>query len=325
VNAALILSAVFSLDPGSIYADNTHTIRGVVVTPDGTLVPEFTVTVRPVVDKPKLINRRRFKNGEFTLEGLNFDKYQITITAPRYVGVKLEVDFASQSSLLDHRIAILHYPRSGSNLTADETGYAGSAKSTQQKIPEAAKAAYQTGVALHREGRLDEALVEYGKALRLFPNYIDVLGDLGAIYLLYNRPDSALAYLHRALEIDGSNTAVRLNVAVASMMRGDYSEATNNLEQVLRVEPHNSLPMYYMAKLQFLQKKYGPAQLALRKALAENPVLLDGWLLLVDIALQQQDYATVREGLMHLRASMNNGMFSKFIDEQLSALGNSKS
>jgi tetratricopeptide (TPR) repeat protein len=285
------------------------------------MVPEFTVTVRPVVTRPELIHRKHFKNGEFTLEDLNREKYKVIITAPHLVGVKLDVDFGTEPTAADYRIAILHHPRSGPNPMAEEPGYAISPKAMQQKIPEPARDAYERGVNLHRDGFLEEALVQYGQALRFYPNYIQVLGDLGTIYLLYNRPDSALAYLRRALEVDGSNTAIRLNVAVALMVRGDYSEAQGFLDDVLHAEPGNSVPMYYMARLQFLQRRYGVAEQTLRRALAENSALLDGWLLLVDIALEQKDHTMAREALMHLREAMNNGKFSKFVDEQLAMLG----
>jgi hypothetical protein len=320
-NPLLILFAFLLLHIGAAQADAAHTLRGVVITPDGMMVPEFTVTVRPVVDRPELIRRTHFKDGEFTLRGLTRTKYKIVITAPQLVGVKLDVDFGTHPTVTDYRIAILHHPRSGPNPMADEPGYAISPKAMQQKIPDAARAAYQRGIDLHREGFLEEALVQYGQALRLYPNYIQVLGDLGTIYLLYNRPESALAYLRRALEIDGSNTAIRLNTAVALMIRGDHREAAGFLDDVMKAEPGNALPVYYMARLQYLQQRYGVAEQTLRRALEENPALLDGWLLLVDIALEQKDYVTAREGLMHLRDAMNNGMFSKFVDEQLSMIG----
>ena len=48
----------------------TFTLKGAVVTPDGTMVPEFTVTVRAIVDKPELVPRKRFKDGVFTFTGL---------------------------------------------------------------------------------------------------------------------------------------------------------------------------------------------------------------------------------------------------------------
>jgi hypothetical protein len=319
--AVFILFMFLALDKSMAFAGKPHALKGVVITPDGTMVPEFTVTIRPVLDKPQLIRRKHFKNGEFTLEGLIHSKYRITITAPLLVGVKLDVDFGKEAVATEHRIAILHHPRSGPNLTTEEPGYAISSKAIQQKIPDVAREAYQRGAYLHREGLLEEALVEYGRALRHYPQYIQALGDLGTIYLLYNRPDSALAYLRRALEVDGANTAIRLNAAIALMTRGDYAEAVSQLETVRRAEPTNSLPMYYMAKLQYLQRKYREAERTLRQALKENPALLDGWLLLVDISIEQKDYPTAREGLLRLRDAMNNRLFSRFVDEQLSTLG----
>ena len=107
-NAFLIFCAFFLLDIGAAQADTAHTLHGVVITPDGMMVPEFRVTIRPVVDHPELIRRKHFKQGEFTLQGLTREKYKIIITAPKLVGVKLDVDFGTQQAVTDYRIAILH-------------------------------------------------------------------------------------------------------------------------------------------------------------------------------------------------------------------------
>ena len=58
---------------------------------------------------------------------------------------------------------------------------------------------------MHQKGLLVEALVAYGEALRFCPNYLQALTDLASIYILFDRPQAALAYLRRAQEIDGSN------------------------------------------------------------------------------------------------------------------------
>jgi len=61
-----------------------HTVRGVVITTDGTVVPEFTITVKHAAQKPELLTRKRFKNGEFTINGLTKDKYQLRISAAAF-------------------------------------------------------------------------------------------------------------------------------------------------------------------------------------------------------------------------------------------------
>lgn len=59
-----------------------------------------------------------------------------------------------------------------------------------------------------------------------------------------------------------------------------------------------------------------------RAALADDPGFLDGWLLLVNLGMELNNRDLAREALIHLRQAMNNGMFSRFVDEQLSVLGN---
>ena len=80
-----------------------------------------------------------------------------------------------------------------------------SVKKLQEKIPDEAREAYEKGVRLHRDGKLEDATIEYGKALRAYPNYVEALSDLSTIFLLYNRPDSALIFFRPEHELDNGN------------------------------------------------------------------------------------------------------------------------
>ena len=91
--AVLIFCSIFCLQIGLAHAAAGHTVRGVVITQDGTVVPEFTITVKHAAQKPELYTRKRFKNGEFTISGLTKDKYQIRISAPLYISSRLDFDF----------------------------------------------------------------------------------------------------------------------------------------------------------------------------------------------------------------------------------------
>src|SRR5207247_2708255 len=117
--------------------------------------------------------------------------------------------FKSDDRPTEYSIVILHSYRNEPR-SLPGIAYTVSVKALQQKIPDAARDAYLKGVDLHREGHLDEALMEYGKALRDFPYYVQALSDLGSIFILFNRPESALTFLRRAQEIDDCHLAVNL-------------------------------------------------------------------------------------------------------------------
>src|SRR5262245_10075505 len=164
--AVLILCCLFCFDIASALAAAEHTVKGVVITPDGTVVPEFSVVVRHITDKPELVRRQHFKNGEFMIDRLAATKYALHISSPTFVGARLEFYFKSSPRNIDYAIVVLHPYRNEARLMPG-MNYAVSVKALQQKVPDAARDAYMRAVELHREGKLDEALIEYGKALRI--------------------------------------------------------------------------------------------------------------------------------------------------------------
>src|SRR5215475_8608228 len=238
--ACFLLFLLLCFQIPSADAGPAHNIRGVVITIDGTVVPEFSVVIKHVADKPELFQRKHFKSGEFTINGLTGDKYQLQISSPSYIPVKLDFDFKSKNPSLDHFIVILHTFRNERRL-APGAAYTVSVQKLQQKVPDAARDAYLKGVELHREGKLEEALVEYGKALRAYPNYAEALSDMATIFILYNRPESALTFLRRAQDLDNNNVVINLNVSIALTEQGDYGAAMKVLKKVLQDNPQMAL------------------------------------------------------------------------------------
>jgi tetratricopeptide (TPR) repeat protein len=317
----LILCCLFCVQVGSGYAANLHTVKGVVITPDGTVVPQFSVVVRPVSDKPQLVERKHFKNGEFTIDGLQPGKYQIQISSPLFVGTKLLLDWKAESPDTDYQIVILHPFRNEARLTPG-AAYVVSAKVLEQNIPDAARDAYLKGVELHREGKLDSALIEYGRALRAHPRYLEALTDIGTIFLLYNRPLSALTFLRRAQDVDDCNPIINLNIAIALTEQNDNGGAMRLLKKILEREQRLAVAQYFMAKIYFAQKDYSEADAYLQQALENDPKLLDAWLLMIQLSRVQDKHDMAREALRRIRQAMENPMLSEFIDEQLLVMGN---
>jgi len=301
-------------------ASTAHVVKGLVITPDGTVVPKFSVVVKHVAEKPELVRRKQFKDGEFAVDGLTKGKYVVQISAPQFITTKLTFDFNDRSRQTDYSIIILHPYRNEARLTPG-AAYSVSLKVLQQKIPDAAQEAYKKGVDLHREGKLDDALIQYGEALRSYPRYLEALTDIGTIFLLYNRPESALSFLRRAQEIDDCNPIINLNIAVALTEQADYGGALKLLKDVLNKEPQMAFAHYFMGKIQYLQKKYDQAEVNVREAIEKDPQLLDALVLMINISIEQKKFDQAREALQRVREAMHNQMVTKFIDEQLSVLG----
>src|SRR5262245_9243723 len=192
IKAVLILCTLVCMEIPQGNAAIGHTVKGLVITPDGTVVPEFTVVVKHLTDKPELVRRMQFTDGEFEVEAIGPGKYQLQVTAPMFIGAQVVFDFIGRAPDTDYRIVILHPFRTEARLMPG-AAYSVSVKTLKQKAPDSARQAYEQAIELHREGKLDEALIEYGKALRNYPRYLEALTDIGTIFLLYNRPEAALS------------------------------------------------------------------------------------------------------------------------------------
>jgi Flp pilus assembly protein TadD len=302
------------------HAAPPHTVRGVVISTDGTVIPEFSITVRALSQNPELCPRKRFKNGEFTISGLTRDRYQLQIDSPLYIPARLDFDLKSSTRPTEYPIVILHSYRNEHRVTPGEE-YTVSAKTLQEKIPADAEDAYMKAVALHREGRLQEALIQYGTAIRIHPNFVRALGDLSAVFILFNQPESALTYLRRANQIDDHNVVIKANMGIALTEQCDYAGAMKLFKSILAVSPRLAFAHYYVARIHYLQKKYEDAEQSIRHAIENDPRMLEASMLMIDITLQQRKYDQAREALLHVRQAIDNKIISRFIDEQLATLG----
>src|SRR5262245_11868261 len=284
---AAALYCLFCNAIGMAAGANAHTIKGVVITPDGRVVPEFTIVVKQISEKPEMGLRKHFTDGDFTIERLRPAKYYVQISSPLLAGANLSFDLRSASSKTDYRIVILHPYRDEQRPGSDRADIL-TVKALQQKVPHAARSACAEAVELHRSGKLDEAMIEYGRALMRYPQYVEALSGIGSILLVSNRPQSALMFLRRAEDVDDRDSGIQLNIAQALGEQADYGGAIKTLKKILRREPQLATAQFLLAKMHYLQKKYAVAEDYVREALKNDPKLLEAWLLMIRINLEQQ-------------------------------------
>ncbi len=84
---------------------------------------------------------------------------------------------------------------------------------------------YYAGVDLFSEGKLDEAIATYQKALALDPAYTDALHGLAQAYYTKDDFDNAIATARRIVELDPDDVLAYTSISRAYQRKGMIREA----------------------------------------------------------------------------------------------------
>ena len=98
---------------------------------------------------------------------------------------------------------------------------------------------FERATQLHQSGDLQGAVTAYRAILEKHPARIDVRSNLGAAYSALGRYEQAIEQYKRALLVDGTNPAIRFNLALAYYKAAWFTEAAIELEKVLKAVPNS--------------------------------------------------------------------------------------
>lgn len=93
---------------------------------------------------------------------------------------------------------------------------------------------------------LDEAIEEYQKALRLSPNFADIITQLGIALRDKGRYDDAIAEFNRAKQSNPRYTPARLHLGITYYSQGFYGLAEQEWREALVFDPGNSAVRTYL-------------------------------------------------------------------------------
>jgi len=103
--------------------------------------------------------------------------------------------------------------------------------------PDCAEAHNNLGAVLLGQGRLTEAIGHYEQALRINPDYARAHNKLGIALAQTGRIEDAVAHYERALQIKPEYAEAHYNLAVALENMGRTAEAIDHYEKALRTDP----------------------------------------------------------------------------------------
>jgi len=120
--------------------------------------------------------------------------------------------------------------------------------SSVNRSPKLAWAHDRLGFALREEGRLDEAVFHYRKALMLNPSQAGTYNALGAILGEKGELDEAIRYFEAALQIQPFFALAHDNLGLALSRQGRVDEAIYHYRMAVEQEPGNAWRRFHLAE-----------------------------------------------------------------------------
>ena len=127
-------------------------------------------------------------------------------------------------------------PPCASNIVSPPRGGV-SARTLRNKPSKAAGKALKQGVRAWDKGQYDQALRYLTEAVRLNPNSVEALTDLGAVYAKADRPEEALQQYELALALEPNLAGAYSNKAAAFVMLSRGEEAEHAARRALQLDP----------------------------------------------------------------------------------------
>jgi len=129
----------------------------------------------------------------------------------------------------------------------------------------------QLGLLYKERGMLDEAVKEYEEALRINPNTIQPLINLGNVYYAKGWNDKAIEIYFRALKISPNNADVFNNLANTYYQKRMFDKAVENYKKALSSDPGYIDAYNNLGSVYFVIGMHGEAKTQFQKLLELAP------------------------------------------------------
>jgi len=106
--------------------------------------------------------------------------------------------------------------------------------------PDFAEAHYNLGVTLVRRGQLDAGINHLETAIKIDPDYEKAHNNLGIALIGAGRLDEAIRHFEKAFKLRPKLTTARINLAIALSKKGRFDEAIRHVQQVLSLNPNDA-------------------------------------------------------------------------------------
>jgi tetratricopeptide (TPR) repeat protein len=155
------------------------------------------------------------------------------------------------------------------------------------RFPKRAVKEFDKGLSADAEGKRDDAIRHYQKAIEIAPDFYLAHNNLGSDY--QNKSDFPNAHkeFERVVQLNQSDAAAYFNLSNLCMLTNQLSQAQQYLNEGLRRQPDSALGQFLLGSLDIRLKKASQAEVALLRAIELSPTMAQARLQLVNLLLEQ--------------------------------------
>jgi tetratricopeptide (TPR) repeat protein len=118
-----------------------------------------------------------------------------------------------------------------------------------QLDPQSPEAANGLGLALAKQGHLDEARQYFQKAIAARRDYADAINNLGVLYLQTNKIDDAIGAFQYGIQVSPDEDILYLNLGRVYVRQGQLERAREAMKQLLERKPQSMTARHALDEL----------------------------------------------------------------------------
>ncbi|MBC8094497.1 MAG: tetratricopeptide repeat protein [Akkermansiaceae bacterium] len=168
------------------------------------------------------------------------------------------------------------------------------AKLTEQ-FPTNAQVILLTGTILQQQGRTNDALKQFERALELAPDTLQALEYLVDLYVDTRQYDSATKRVQAAIQRSGDSAVMQTLLSKALWGKGDTQAAERALLKAIELDPNFHLAYLFLAKLYVETGQKDQALAKLEETVKRNPRDISGLMMLGTLQYERKEYAPAAE------------------------------
>ncbi len=231
--------------------------------------------------------------GQFSFSGLVANEYRVSVDDDAYlpVGENVNVDpSVAQTNFVQFTLT----PRESKKVQDSASRVAGSnpylidPAEYYQRFPKKTLKEFDKGVEAENQGKADEAIAHYEKALSYSPDFSPAHNHLGSAYLSRQKFEEAQLEFEAALKSNQNDTQARFNLANVLLITHRYDEAGTEIEEGLKRQPNSAFGHFLRGSMYCHTSRPELAEKSLRTALQYDPKMSQASLQLVNMYLQQK-------------------------------------